>query len=302
MKTLVVGGTGMIGSHVAHHLDALGAEVTVGARSAPADTSLVAGYPTLLGDYAEGGLTVEELAGFDSVVFAAGNDVRHVPQGEDEHRFWDKYQISGVPDFVARAKRAGVRRVVQIGSYYHQLRPDLSDTDAYVRARQLADDESRALADADFNVTTLNPPSIVGVIPGVATRRFAKQVAWARGDLAGKVPDTAPPGGTNYMSVRSLAEAVAGALERGESGTAYLIGDENLSFRDYFQMIFDAAGSGRTLVEADEEHPFLPDRFIVQGRGNTLAYEPDATTLDLLRYRRNDVRPMIEEITAGLAR
>ncbi|MBA3780553.1 MAG: hypothetical protein H0X12_01700 [Nocardioides sp.] len=32
------------------------------------------------------------------------------------------------------------------------------------------------------------------------------------------VPDFLPPGGTNYMPVRSLAEAVAGALERAEPG------------------------------------------------------------------------------------
>lgn len=64
--------------------------MTVGARKAPAETSLVTQCPTLLGDYAEGGLTVEELVGFDAVVFAAGNDVRHVPEGEDDRAYWDK--------------------------------------------------------------------------------------------------------------------------------------------------------------------------------------------------------------------
>ncbi len=60
MKTLVIGGTGMIGCHAATLLTDRGHDVTIGARSAPAEESPVAGYPVLLGDYATGGLTEAE--------------------------------------------------------------------------------------------------------------------------------------------------------------------------------------------------------------------------------------------------
>ncbi len=300
MKTLVVGGTGMIGSHTALHLAETGHEVTVAARRTPADDSWVAGYPLLLGDYAEGGLSEADLAAFEAVVFAAGNDIRHVARDAADDTFWDKYQILGVPHFIERAKRAGVQRVVQIGSYYHQIRPDLAETNPYVRARQLADERSRALADDGFSVCTLNPPSIVGMAPGGSRRGFAKQVAWARGELVGTIPDFAPAGGTNYMSARSLAEAVAGALAHGRSGEAYLVGDQNLRFVEYFQMVFDATGSGRLLEERDEPHPFLPDWAIVPGRGNVLSYEPEPAAVETLGYRRNDVRAMLDEMVATL--
>ncbi|NPC98626.1 NAD(P)-dependent oxidoreductase [Nocardioides sp. zg-DK7169] len=300
MKTLVIGGAGMIGSHVATLLTARGHEVTVGGRSAPEPGSMVESLPFVVGDYGDGGFTEAELEGFDAVVFAAGQDVRHVgPEGGDEE-FWSRYQSDGVPLLMQRAKKAGVRRAVQVGSYYHMVRPDLIDTNPYVRARQLADDRSRELADADFNVSTLNPPSIVGMIPGVAVRRFAKQLAWGRGELTAKVPDHAPAGGTNYMSVRSLAEAVGGALERAEPGAAYLIGDVNLSYRDYFQIIFDLSGGGRVLEERDEPHPFLPDSMIVPGRGAVIAYEPDPQVVALLGYRCDDVRPMLAEMAAAV--
>jgi dihydroflavonol-4-reductase len=212
--------------------------------------------------------------------------------------FWERYQSGGVPRFMERAKRAGVRRAVQVGSYYHMVRPDLIETNPYVRARQLADDRSRELADADFNVSTLNPPSIVGTIPGHSTRGFAKMLAWGRGELTDKAPDFAPPGGTNYMSARSLAEAIAGALERAEPGTAYLIGDQNLSYRDYFQLVFDLSGGGRTLETRDESHPFLPDSMIVPGRGAVISYEPDPAVVDLLGYRRGDVLPMVQRMAS----
>lgn len=299
MKILIVGGTGMIGSHTALHLRQRGHEVTVAARKPVSDDSLVAGFPLVIGDYTEGTFVEDDLAAFDGVVFAAGNDIRHLSPDVDEDLFWERTQSGGVPRFIELAKRAGVRRVVQIGSYYHQVMPELVGRDAYVRARSLADEGARALADDDFNVSTLNPPSILGVVPGIATRRYAKMIAWAEGNLA-KVPDFAPPGGTNYLSVRSLAEAIGGALDRAESGRAYLIGDANLTFREFFQALIDATGGRIQLEERDEEHPFMPDSVIVPGRGTVLSYQPEPQETELLGYTRGDVPRAIAEIVAAV--
>lgn len=299
MKVLIVGGTGMIGGHAAMHLKSLGHEVTLGARKpAPAGTPM-ASMPTIFGDYSQKTFTEKDLAPFEGIVFAAGQDIRHIPKGTDEHEFWRVMQIEGVPEFARLAKRAGVKRFVQLGSYYHQVMPHLIDTVPYVRGRALADEGARALASADFNVTTLNPPSIVGAIPGIPAKRYETLTAWAKG-LRPEIPDYAPAGGTNYMSVRSLAEAIAGALERGVSGTPYLIGDANLTFRDFFQKIFDVVGSPRKLAELDKEHPLLPDAFIVPGRGNVLAYEPDPAETKLLGYRRGDVDRAVAEVVAAV--
>jgi nucleoside-diphosphate-sugar epimerase len=299
MKILIVGGTGMIGGHAATHLGAKGNEVVLASRRpAPAGTPM-ARFPALIGDYTKGELGPERLAGFEAIVFAAGNDIRHIRKGDDEREFWRATQIEGVPAFVAAARDAGVSRLVQLGSYYHQAMPHLIKTNAYVRARALADERARALATSRFNVSTLNPPSIVGAIPGVPARRYEGLVAWARGRRP-EIPDVAPPGGTNYMSVASLCEAIWGALRQAESGKAYLIGDQNLRFRDFFQMFFDAVGSPRRLEEQDREHPLLPDAFILPGRGSVLAYEPAPEETALLGYRRRDVRRAVDEVVATL--
>lgn len=301
MKILIVGGTGMIGGHAAAYLQAQGNAVTLAARKpAPAGTPM-ASMPVLVGDYSRGTFTERDLEPFDAIVFAAGQDIRHIPKGADEADFWRVMQIEGVPNFAALAKRAGVRRFVQLGSYYHQVMPHLVETNAYVRARSLADEGARAHASAGFNVSTLNPPSIVGAIPGIPARRYETLTAWAKGERP-EIPDYAPAGGTNYMSVRSLSEAIWGALQRAESGRAYLIGDANLTFRDFFQKIFDAVGSERRLVERDEEHPLLPDAFIVPGRGVVLAYEPDPADTALLGYRRGDVDRAVAEVVAAVGR
>lgn len=296
MLILVVGGTGMIGSHVAVHLAEHGHQVTVASRRAPGAHSLVSGFPFVGGDYAAGEFGEHVLEGFDAVVFSAGQDIRHVQPGRDDSHYWERVQSAGVPAFVASAKRAGVRRLVQLGSYYHVVMPQLADASPYVRARQLADERSCELADDEFNVCTLNPPSIVGLAPGRTVEHFARLVAWADGTLRPRIPDVAPPGGTNYMSVRSLAEAVTGALLHAEPGASYLLGDENLRYRAYLQTIFDICGSSRRLVEVDRENPLMPDRTLVAGRGNVVTFEPDEDVVRVLGFRRRDVTAMLTQM------
>lgn len=295
-SVLVIGGSGMIGAHICAHLKTQGWDVTVGSRRVDpsVEPELIHELPRLNGDYTAGGFTAEELRGFDSVVMSAGQDIRHIAQDEENEQFWDKAQRVSIPALAQRAKEAGVRRFVQIGSYYHQLLPELVEENAYVRARRDADDLTRALSDNKFAAITLNPPSIVGAATSRDVRRYEKMAAWLRGEKSNNA--WAPAGGTNYMSVRSLAQAVAGALERGEGGQAYLIGDESLTFKEFFQRIVQASGGQVELPVRDEEHPLLPDRFIVQGRGKQINYEPDPEQVQLLGYDRFDVTRALTEI------
>ncbi|WP_036501378.1 NAD-dependent epimerase/dehydratase family protein [Nocardia aobensis] len=302
MKVLIVGGTGMIGVHAALHLREHGDDVTVAGRGPISAESPVAEFPLLLGDYTVPTFTPAQLEHFDGIVFAAGQDVRHKTSEDDTRQFWETAQSVGVPRFAALAKRAGVPRFVQVGSYYHQLRPDLAEHNPYIAARKAADEGVRALADDSFAACTLNPPSIIGAVPGPSARRYRRMVSWATGNEP-DIPDFAPPGGTNYMSAASLAQAIRGALVRGEPGAAYLVGDQNLSYREFFQMLVDAAGGGRIIAERDEQHRLQPDASIIQGRGNTLAYEPDAGEVRLLGYTRDDcaraVRALVDVVSAA---
>ena len=83
MKILVVGGTGLLGGHAALYLQALGHDVTLAARSPAHPATALAALPFLAGDYVAGDFPAERLAGFDWLLFAAGNDPRHIPPGAD---------------------------------------------------------------------------------------------------------------------------------------------------------------------------------------------------------------------------
>lgn len=297
-RVLVVGGTGLIGSTVAAELARRGYDVAVAGRNRPEEGSPAAAFAWIEGDYTQPGWG-DRLRGIDAIVFAAAQDIRHVgPHASAET--WQDVQTAGLPAFFAEARDAGVRRAVLVGSYYHQVHPSLVATNAYVRARAEAEAAVLALATPDFAVCAVNPPNVVGVAPGRALHAFAKMVRWARGGMADRVPDCAPHGGTNYMSVHAVAAAVAGAVEHGESGRAYLIGDENLSFQGYFQALFDAAGVDRTVAVCDEDHAFLPDDFLVAGKCVTIDYEPDAAERELLGYHRGDIADTLRTMVAAV--
>jgi nucleoside-diphosphate-sugar epimerase len=296
MKILIVGGTGALGGHAAAHLQGQGHEVTVGGRNPAQPGTPMASMPFLKGDYVAGDFTADRLKGFDWVVFAAGNDPRHVPQGSDFDAFLIKANHEAVPAFFAACREAGVKRAIQLGSFYPQASPDLLAGNGYIRSRLAACEGARAQGAPGFDVVSVNAPFMVGTVPGLPSAIFQPYVQWAQGLIP--IEPYAPPGGTNFMSFQSLSEAIEGALLRGEPGKAYLVGDENLSFRDYFQLFFDAVGRDVQVEERDAELPLLPDVAIPQGRGNWIRYEPDPAEVALLGYRRQDIKAAVQEIVA----
>lgn len=288
---LLVGGTGLTGAHAALHLRSIGYNVTLLSRSEPV-LDCLRDFEHLAGNYVDDDLPSSTLRRFDHLVFAAGADIRQLPPGEDEATFFDKVNTRAIPRFFQRARDAGIQRAVYIGTYYPQVVPDKIQSSPYVRSRHLADEALRALNSASFTVCSLNAPFILGHVPGLVLPHLQVLVQYAAGRLQG-VPIVAPAGGVNHITSKSMSEAIAGALQRGVGGKAYLVGDENLSWKSYLEMYFAAAGNPQTLEVSFDEHPLLPDVILYAGRNAVIQYEPDN---DELGYSRNNVRAAIAEL------
>jgi nucleoside-diphosphate-sugar epimerase len=297
MRTLIVGGTGMIGGHAALHLRRKGYDVAIAGRSRPAADGLLADLPFFQGDFAADDFDAALRSGFEAVVFAAGNDFRHLRPEHDQDAQLHRVNAVAVPRFFERAREAGLRRGVYIGSFYSQAVPGLDESVPYVRSRRAADEGARAATSDGFAVTTLNAPMIVGQMPGLGIRALAADPRYGLG-LLPEIPNFAPEGGTNFMSLRSLSEAIDGALQRGEPGAAYLIGDENLSFRDYLGLFFKAAGRDVPLPASPQEHPLIPESWLYTGLGSVISYEVDEAVGSILKYTRNDIARAVNEIVA----
>ena len=106
------------------------------------------------------------------------------------------------------------------------------------------------------------------------------------------MPLVAPAGGVNHISSQSMSEAIEAALQKGEGGKAYLVGDENLSWKQYLEMVCEAVGQPQELAISEEEHPMFPDMILYAGRNATVSYEPD----DSLGYSRNMIRATIQQV------
>jgi dihydroflavonol-4-reductase len=278
MNVLIVGGTGLSGAHTAKHLRRLGHEVTLMSRTRPSNPAL-ADYPFMEGNYIEDDFSKEQLRGFDGLVFAAGADLRRLPEGERPDAFFVRANTEAIPRFFANARAAGIKRAVYLGTYYPQVVPDKVQGNSYLKSRYLADKAIREMSCEDFVVCSVNAPFILGTFPGVVDAHLAALVQYVSGNIEG-LPVVAPGGGVVHMSAQSVAEALAGGLARGESGKDYLVGDEYMAWKDYLEQFCAAVGEPRSLDVSTQEHPMLPDIIMYAGRNAVVDYTSDNAPLN----------------------
>lgn len=237
MRVLVVGGTGLIGWHTARELLRRGHAVTAMARRRPPAGSLPPGAGHLQADMSalDGGA----LAGFDAVVHAAGSDYRNLAP-RPALDFYRRINVDASARLFAAARKAGARRAVFVTTYYHAVRPELARRHPYVASRAESEPAAFAAAGAELELVVVQPPYVLGAVPG----RAAVGPAIAR-YVRSPAPLLAPPGGTNWIGVTALAEAIATALERGRPGARYLVGDEDIAWADLVARFALAAGRAR---------------------------------------------------------
>ncbi|XWW98056.1 hypothetical protein V2A60_006052 [Cordyceps javanica] len=302
MNTLVVGGTGLIGGHAALHLRSLGHNVTIAGRTQPQAPSPLADLAFLRGNYLSGDITKEQLSAFETVVFTAGTDARHVPADERDHdAYFLRANGEGVPAFAALAREAGVARFVHVGSYFWHAAPSLVEGSAYVRSRKLESEGVAALARPGFAATSLCPPMLVGDVSATAASPFAAElVQYFQGRFG--PAETAPPGGMAFLTLRSLSQAVAAAVANSGrvSGRVLFVADENLTYAQFFGYFRRALGvaDGGGELRIDEDHPLFPRAVRMAGDANVFM-ETTAETQELLgNYARNDVYNAVEAIVA----
>ena len=286
MKTLVVGGTGFAGGYTALYLRKLGWDVTIMGRKPPPAGTALAQLPFQQGDYLAPEFPDTRLHGFDAMIFAAGADITRLPGGDltSPKDFYYRCNTVGMPAFFRKAKAAGIGRVVNLGSFYAHVAPAEALADPYVASRAESCKRVRALSDDCFAVCAVNAPFILGTVPDLPVAHLSAIKAYVMCQIPG-APQFAPQGGTNHVTLLTVAEALRGALERGEAGKAYLIGDANYSWKEYLESWAQACGIPREYeVRGDIDHPLIPFAIMYAGIGSTVSYQVDREEQVLLGY------------------
>jgi dihydroflavonol-4-reductase len=253
MKTLVTGGTGFIGSHVARELAGQGHTVRVLHRKSSKLTMLEGlPYESAYGDMLDRDALKAACEGCDWVFHIAA--VADYWRADHSRMF--EANVEGTRRVLEAAREAGVKRVVFTSSAaaVGQL-PDGVPADEsvafnlppaefpYGYSKVLAERVVQEAVAAGQDVVIVNPVVVMG--PGdlnMISGSFITQVRQFRR----WTPISS--GGVSVVDVRDVARWQVAAAEKGKTGERYILGTANYPYRQWFAMIADTVGVG---------HPFF---------------------------------------------
>lgn len=255
MKVLILGGTGMLGAAAATELLRRGHQVEAVARTpAPSGATFerVKVHALDVFTASEAELTTL-LLGVDGLVYALGPDDREAIPAP-ALAYFQEHLVDQTERIMLAARRAGVKRAALLGSYFctfDRLHPEwqLAAHHPYVRARVqqagIAVQAGQGWGEhLHMDVMVLELPYVFGVTPGRLP--FWKAVLF---DRLRRLPVVLyPRGGTAAVTTTQVAAAVAGALERGQHGAHYPVGDLNLTWNELIGTVLGTLGERRPVV------------------------------------------------------
>jgi dihydroflavonol-4-reductase len=240
MTILVTGANGFIGSHVVRSLLKRDYQVRVFVRPDANMRNLDGlNVEVVHGDLLRAGTVVDAAAGCKAVIHTAGLVNTHPFNG------WRNWEINflGAANVFTAAQLAGVDKVIYTASIFtlgvgadgQPVNETVADNlghlkFSYIAARRAAQGKAEKMLAAGLPIVFVYPTYCIG--PNVHDWRASPQrqiMAFVRGQMP-----FCPSGGMNLVDVRDAAEAHVLALERGEVGSKYLAGGQDVTFRDLF--------------------------------------------------------------------
>ena len=245
MKVFLVGGTGLLGSAAAGELIKRGHEVhAIALPPVPEGAKLPSEMKLEFKSYMT--LSDDEIracfAGCEGFVFASGVDER-VEGPSPIYDFFSKYNIKPLERFLRIAKECGVKHAAICGSYFSYFDKIWPEKEfyrwhPYIRCRRDQEKMALGFADENFSVAILELPYIFGA-------QLGREPVWT---LVVKVvrgmkgATMYPGGGTTMVTVRQVAQALAGALERTKGGQCWPIGYYNMKWKDFLGIVHKHMG------------------------------------------------------------
>ncbi len=247
-KILVLGGTGLLGYHTT--LELLKHDYDVVSVSLPPmpTEDLFAGLNVEshlfdINDKTDAEL-LELLQGIYGVMYAIGADERIVPDAPAFSFFYEA-NVRPTQRLARLARQSGVQRFVVYGSYFSEFAQRWPETQladqAYPKTRLLQEEIAFAEGEGAMVVNSLRLPYIFGTIPGRLPlwKMFTDQIK-------GQEVFPALQGGTTMVTVKQVAQAARGAMERGEHRKTYTLGGINMKYQTFYQMMAEALGQSAT--------------------------------------------------------
>jgi dihydroflavonol-4-reductase len=259
MKVLVTGATGFIGYHVAKLLQEKGFHVRAFAREGN-DASLLKalGVEPVQGDIRDIDALSHALKGCRQLYHVAADYRLWVPDPETMYEI----NVQGTRNVMQAALKRSVERVVYTSTVGvlaagSNGKPSNEETQAdihemvghYKKSKFLAEQEVRHFIEQGLPVVIVNPSTPIGPFDRKPTPTGKIIVDL----LNGKMPaylDT----GLNFVDVEDVAAGHVLAAQQGRVGEKYILGNRNMTLKEFFEFIAGATGTKPPKVRL----PYLP--------------------------------------------
>ncbi len=224
-RVFLTGSTGFVGSHILRELLAAGYAVRALARH-PMDKN--DGVEWITGDLRRVGGFARALDGCRYLVHCAAL-YSFAPRDRAEIHATN---VEGTVSLMLAAHLAGVERAVLTSS---------SATDGHAHSGYHLSklEQERAAFAGRVPVVALLPTAPVGPGDRKPTPTGKLVLDFERGKIVAKAPGH---GGMNLVAVEDVARAHVSALERGRIGERYVLGGENLSMDEIWQLLAEITG------------------------------------------------------------
>ncbi|MCC7263004.1 MAG: NAD-dependent epimerase/dehydratase family protein [Candidatus Latescibacteria bacterium] len=245
MRLFLTGATGFIGRRLCRRLAATPHTLRCLVRDLERARSLLPGVELVPGDVTDPDCVRRALAGCEGVIHLA-----------NIYSFWEKdparyhaVNVEGTRHVLEAALEAGVRRVIHVSSaviFGKPARLPFTEVDppgperfsAYAQSKYEGDQLAWSLRERGLPLVVLYPCGVLGAGDPKGSGQYIA-------DLVGRrMPATILPDAVlTWVHVADVAEAIARAVDQaGIEGEEYLIGKEQLSMRQFNQLVCELSG------------------------------------------------------------
>ncbi len=253
MKILLTGATGLIGSNLAYLLPKKGYAVRAFVRES-SNLTLIrkTGAEIFKGNLLNENDLYKAATGCQVVIHAAAN----TSQWPTSYEHYIRQNVEATRLLLEQSMKAGVERFLFVGSA-NAFGPGSKEapgnestpftpaqfSSGYMRSKYEAQKLVLDLAQKHyFPVIVVNPCFMLGPMDLKPSSGKLILTAWRKRLIP------YPPGGKNFIHAGDAAKAIINAIEKGKSGECYLLGNENLTYREFFQKMRKVCGYPEHLI------------------------------------------------------
>jgi len=290
-RALVTGATGFIGCHVAKALREKGLAVRALVRNS-SDTAFLAALDVepATGDIRDYGAVLKAMKGCDQVYHVAADYRLWVPDPETMYAI----NVQGTVNVMQGAMEGNVAKVVYTstvgilapatgskqGSEETPARfQDLAGH--YKRSKFLAEEEVQKFIAKGLPVVIVKPTAPIGAMDRKPTPTGKIIVDFLNGRMPAYL-DT----GLNFVDVEDVAEAHVLASESGTVGESYILGNENITLKEFLHLLARLTGKKPPQWKLPYA-PVLCIAFIDQAFSRLCGKKAPAIPLDGVRMARH---------------